>query len=327
MSNPNQEEMLQRHRKEAKDLQATITSLKKQATKKTRKNVVNKCNDMERDLKEKQALEIQELKSGGGHEQNAESDNKFVGGGDEDISAASTPEALLAALELENKNLDVGTTSVENINNGKGQPLEGSVAAAVVTGRPKRNRQKERLAKRQQEIDRIKEEARLEALEVPDYKKLEEEGMTEMINLNGLELIEIKPDGNCLFSSIQDQLSEKHDIELLVEELRRQAATYIRENKDIFAAFMYNEATDELEDIDEYTTKLESTSMWGSDKEILAFTNIFECTISVLSFDTHTKRTNTLLINEGQQSNPQLNLAYYKHCYGLGEHYNSLRNK
>ncbi|KAH0101187.1 hypothetical protein KCU96_g3081, partial [Aureobasidium melanogenum] len=55
------EELQQRHRKEAKDLQSKITQKKKAATKKTRKGVNDECDNLERDMKARHQEEIQAM--------------------------------------------------------------------------------------------------------------------------------------------------------------------------------------------------------------------------------------------------------------------------
>src|SRR4051812_8766055 len=52
------EAMQSRHRKEQKDLQSRVMNKKKNATKKTRKGVNSECEELERQLKEKQGLEV-----------------------------------------------------------------------------------------------------------------------------------------------------------------------------------------------------------------------------------------------------------------------------
>jgi OTU domain-containing protein 6 len=53
-----EEQMLIRHKKENKDLIATVTGLKKQATKSKRKEVNKKCLELELNLKEKHEREL-----------------------------------------------------------------------------------------------------------------------------------------------------------------------------------------------------------------------------------------------------------------------------
>ncbi len=76
-----------------------------------------------------------------------------------------------------------------------------------------------------------------------------------------------------------------------------------------------------IKDIADYCKELETTPIWGGDLEILALAKNFNCPISVMM----SGRANLVMNEEG--SNPELKLVYYKHNYGLGEHYNSLRDK
>lgn len=55
------DEIRSRHSKEQKDLQARITQKKKNATKKTRKGVNAECEELERQLKERQEEERRSL--------------------------------------------------------------------------------------------------------------------------------------------------------------------------------------------------------------------------------------------------------------------------
>ncbi|KAG7661489.1 OTU2 [[Candida] subhashii] len=291
------EELIQRHKKESKDLIATITGLKKQATKKTRKSVLSKCQELEENLQRRHKEELQQF-------DNVKSDSVNDSASIEDDNQEITTEELLAQLSLSEK-----------------QPEIKQEAPAPTTQQPKkRNRQKERLAKRQAEIDRIKHEASIEAANSIDYRKIEIESMDQLLALHHLKLFEIKPDGHCLFASIQDQLAQRHEIEKSVQELRDLAAEYIDKNRNDFVPFLFDESTCEIKDIDEYLKELTTTAMWGSDMEILALSKTFNCPISV-----YIAGASTLKINpEGEGK--ELKLGYYKHSYGLGEHYNSLRD-
>ena len=109
------EELLQRHKKESKDLIATITGLKKQATKKTRKSVLNKCQELQDNLDQKHKQELKEF------------DNPN-GGQDEEEEV--TPEQLLAQLSLEKESpaAEISNTESleEGINSGSGGNADDS---------------------------------------------------------------------------------------------------------------------------------------------------------------------------------------------------------
>jgi len=288
------DEMVQRHKVEQKNLMATITGMKKQATKKTRKGVISKCNELQDNLNQKHKKELSEL----------DGDTTDV------VEEEIRPEDLLARME---------STTLDEANNAE----ENNVSAEAITTdvrQPKRNRQKERLAKRNAKIEQMKNEARKESENDVDYRKIEQESMQQIIERGNLVVYEIKPDGHCLFASIQDQLRLRHSQKVPIQDLRDIAARYMKSHPDDFIPFLFDEATNSLRDLTDYTNELTTTAMWGSDMEIMALANEFDCPITVLMAG-----GSPITINP-EGSNPELKLAFYKHSFGLGEHYNSLRD-
>lgn len=290
---PSYEELVALHKKQQKDLIATITSLKKQATKKTRKNVNAKCADLQRDLDNKQQQELKQFRATDEPEP--------------EESTEVTPEQLLALLSIEPQPED-------------SEPPSESKQPQVAK---KRNRQKERLAKRNAEIEKIKSDARKEAENAVDYKKIEQESMNQILFLQNLKVFDIRPDGHCLFASIEDQLKQRHDTEdedTTVASLREAAAKYIDDNRDDFLPFFFDPETMQQTDVDKYLHELRTTAMWGSDIEIKALASVYDCPIKVYSAGAA-----PIAFNE-QGANPELKLGYFRYSYGLGEHYNSLRS-
>ncbi|SMN21786.1 similar to Saccharomyces cerevisiae YHL013C OTU2 Protein of unknown function that may interact with ribosomes, based on co-purification experiments [Maudiozyma saulgeensis] len=284
------EELLASHRKQNKDLQNQITGMKKQATKSSRKQVVAKCEQLQMDLKTKQEQEIAEL-------------NGAVDGVDAD---EVTPEQLLAQVSIS----------------------EEESVPVVQQQQPKkrRNRQKEKLAKRDAEIAKMKEEARKEAAVQPNLQKIEQDAIDKICELNKVNQFDIKPDGHCLFASILDQLQTRHSEFLKIYpdydiyKLRSVSCDYIREHKDDFIPYLFDETTMQIQDIDDYTKEMETTAKWGGEIEILALSKIFDCPISIMFSDRPQQK-----FNENGKL-PELKLVYYKHSYSLGEHYNSLHD-
>ena len=281
-----EEDIRARHRKEVKELTGKTTAMKKQATKSTKKEVMKQIQQLEDEMKQRHVKEL----AGDGNEEKEEF---------EEI----TPEQLLAQMNIseEPKNVEpVQSTS-------KQQPK-------------RRNRQKERLAKREAEIARIQEEARLEQDKQPDLRGIELRNIQDLCDLQKVKQHDIIPDGHCLFSSISDQLKIRHNIEVDVYELRKNAAEYIKENPDDFIPFLFDEETMTIRNIDEYTDKLVNTVMWGGDLEILALSKVYDCPITVMMSGRAPLRMN----EDGE--NVELKLVYYQHAFGLGEHYNSLHD-
>ncbi|EDK39276.2 hypothetical protein PGUG_03374 [Meyerozyma guilliermondii ATCC 6260] len=280
----NREELEALHRKQTKDLTNTITGLKKQATKKTRKAVNVRCAEMELELKQKQEQELRDFD-----------------GIEEENGTQNEDTDLQKLIRLtESQSMEPKTSKVEETPNEK---------ASV----PRKNRQKERLARRAAKEQELRDQALEELKNQPDLRAEEMAAMDRKIELLGLEVYDIKPDGHCLFASIQHQLQTRHSIELSISELRQKSAAFIRENPDDFVPFLMAEDRE----IHEYTKELESTAMWGSDMEILALSRLLDLSTTVIQADS------TVTIHE--EGTKPIFLGYFRHSYGLGEHYNSLQ--
>ncbi|CDK26850.1 unnamed protein product [Kuraishia capsulata CBS 1993] len=284
------DQLLARHKKENRDLIATVTGLKKQATKSKKKEVMKKCQQLEDDLKARHAREISVFENG------------------EEEQEEVTPEQLLAELELDSKPESNNETSAITNSNSSGP-------------QKKRNRQKERLAKRDAAMAEIRNKAIEEAEGETDYRAIELDNIELLCKKNKLSQFDIQPDGHCLFASIADQLKTRQGIDTSVKELRSKAAQHIRNDPDTYAPFLFDEATMTIKDVKSYTDEIENTALWGGDMEIMALAKEYNCPISVMMSGRATHRVN----EEGP--NAELKLVYYKHSFGLGEHYNSLRDE
>lgn len=285
------------HCKERKELQKKITSLKKQASKTTRKQVNLKCEQLTRELEQSQALEMKKLKIERGVEQNHDE--------------VEDQSALV-------KQIDEPKPAVKH-----------------------RNRRRERLARREEEISKMKKEASAEAAMQPDLKNIELETLSKICELNGLKQVDIRPDGHCLFASILDQLKIRHNPESCQEmylfprgykgtklvkdmdvySLRHISCNYVCDYRDDFIPYLFDEETACVEDIVKYVQKIENTAHWGGEIELLALSKVFRCRISIMM-----SGSSAHIINEAEKTNPELKLVYYKHGFFLGEHYNSLHD-
>jgi OTU domain-containing protein 6 len=298
------EEMQARHRKEQKDLQSRVTQKKKQATKKTRKGVNTECEELERQLKERQDEERTGL--------NGESapDTDDIPDVDESVEghAGSQSKDMNGVTEALKK-----ATISEPAASEDGQPR-------------KRNRAKERLARRAAEQEAAIEEAKKEAVNQPDKKTVERTKMLAQFKEKGLVEKGIRPDGHCLFSAVADQLSQ-HGIPLGAETetelkedqrykvVRKAAARYIEGHPDDFVAWLD-------EPLDQYVEKIRNTAEWGGHLELLALAKTYDVEICVLQDGT----AQTIEPDSNGSKEPEkIWLAYYRHNFGLGEHYNSLR--
>ncbi|SCV29111.1 related to OTU domain-containing protein 6B [Fusarium fujikuroi] len=291
------EEIQTRHRRELKDLQGRITGKKKNATKKTRKGVNDECAEMERQLREKQATEIAALNnsddnSDEGESTHTEAQNQLQ----EDILVKETEKLSVSEPEQQQQ---------------QQQPPPGK----------KRNRQKERLARRAAELEAEAQRAEEEASSMTNHRAKESEYMKSTFEKHGLVEKDIAPDGHCLFSAVADQLGQ-NDIPLgdsgtkdpAYKTVRRVASEYMLEHGDDFAPFLE-------EDLQDYARKMRDTAEWGGQLELMALARQYKAEIRVVQ-DGRLERIGE---EEGAESGKTLWLAYYRHGYGLGEHYNSLR--
>jgi OTU domain-containing protein 6 len=299
------EEMQSRHRKEQKDLQSRITQKKKNASKKTRKGVNSECEELERQLKERQAQELSSL------------NGETLAADEEHPSDEPTEENIEQDGEVNGVADSLAESSISTpaeSENGDGQAPK------------KRNRAKERLARRAAEIAVAVESARLEALAQPDAKKIERKKISAQIEANGLVERLIRPDGHCLFSAVADQLQQV-GVSLGGDEggdgykiVRSKAAGYMEGHPGDFEGFLE-------EPLQDYVEKIRDTAEWGGHLELMALSKVYGVEISVLQDGP----MQTIEPGEGNTANKEKGerekiwLAYYRHGFGLGEHYNSLR--
>ncbi|KAH8685709.1 hypothetical protein BGZ60DRAFT_426182 [Tricladium varicosporioides] len=299
------EDMQSRQRKEQKDLQARVTQKKKSATKKTRKGVNDECAELERQLKERHE---QERAATAG---NTVANDDVDSGSDDSTNYEPTPQST--------NNPDNVSEALANASISEPPPFEN--------GQPKkRNRAKERLARRAAEQEAAVEEAKKEAANQPDPKATERAIMLREMKANGLIEQGIRPDGHCLFSAVADQLSQigipldEYTKEELKEHhrykaVRKAAARYIEGHPDEFVGFLD-------EPLDKYVEKIRETPEWGGHLELLALAKTYNVKICVL------QEGGSQTIEPGLENSSEpekIWLAYYRHGFGLGEHYNSLR--
>ncbi|KAI1273810.1 OTU domain-containing protein 6B [Xylaria sp. FL0933] len=347
------EEMQARHRKEQRDLQSRITSKKKNATKKTRKGVNEECAGLERDLKERQESELDALAGGG--EQQQEEDNEEPNGAAEQNTitngtqsrgdAETDTKHITDKLKKTTVSFDLAPPSELDTQT---QPQEQGGG-----GGKKRNRQKDRLARRAAERESAAVAAEQEARTMTDHRGLERSALERAFSAHGLVEHEIAPDGHCLFSAVADQLAQQNmaispspslsslssssitstsdsrnsdsrdgrdDKTPPYRVVRRVATEYMEKHPDGFAPFLE-------EPLESYVPRIRDTAEWGGQLELLALASAYQVEIKVVQDG----RTETIEPGGGggggAVDRKTIWLAYYRHGYGLGEHYNSLRKR
>ncbi|KAK2839364.1 hypothetical protein FQN49_006215 [Arthroderma sp. PD_2] len=313
------EELQARHRKEQKELQARITQKKKSATKKTRKGVNDECESLQRQLLDKQQAEISRL-NGEVDAGDAEAINQM---NDLNIEENGQGEEERGIHAKETTACSVPT--IDNSSTPETSAPEGGPG-------PKRgNRQKARLARRAAEREAEINSAADEAANQTDYRAHERKAMDEAFTRLKLKERDIAPDGHCLYSAVAWQLAENglnlhpgQTESVLADSIKNDGykrvrittADFILANADDFAPFLE-------EPIQEYARKIRSTAEWGGQLELQAIARAYKVRINVIQGDGRIEKFQP--DGEGDESQTKdIWLAYYRHTYGLGEHYNAL---
>jgi OTU domain-containing protein 6 len=183
------------------------------------------------------------------------------------------------------------------------------------TSRAGRRRNKKAQEERERE-KRIQEQAEKNK-EGP--RTLEMNALKEVLKKIGLQLHNIPADGNCLYCAVNHQLETSGRETFTVPKLRKLTAEFMREHKDEFLPFMYNESDETVSEqyFESYCKEVATTKLWGGQLELRALSNILECPIKVV-------QANGPPTIQGENfQGPELILAYHRHLYRLGEHYNS----
>ncbi|KAL1955931.1 hypothetical protein VTO42DRAFT_7916 [Malbranchea cinnamomea] len=157
--------------------------------------------------------------------------------------------------------------------------------------------------------------------------------MDETLARLGLTEIEVRPDGHCLYSAVARQLTQlgmsltpgeapaeptaqaKHDG---YRDVRAATADFVLAHADDFAPFLE-------EPIESYARKIKSTTEWGGQLELQAMARAYGVHINVIQGDGRIENFDPdPSENADEAGSRTIWLAYYRHSYGLGEHYNAL---
>ncbi|KAL4235248.1 hypothetical protein ACF0H5_006886 [Mactra antiquata] len=290
-----EEEILQRHRKERKDLQGEIQKLKHSVTKgdkKKKKEITEKIALLEADLNAKHEKELAEAKNGAG--------------------AGAVNEVPTNAVDELQNSMDELSTKVVSEEANEVAPKQKKQSKA----------QKRREKKAAQDLERDERIRNQEIENLTSSRHLEAVKISSILAQRGLQIHEIPSDGNCLYAAVCHQL-EQRKIESTTSSLRKQVADYMREHADDFIPFLTTDNGDcyTPEKFEEYCHNLETTPAWGGQLEIQALTNVLRLPLEVVQGE------GPSLITGEQYKVAPLILTYYRHAYGLGEHYHSVEDK
>ncbi|KAI5795180.1 hypothetical protein EDC01DRAFT_75644 [Geopyxis carbonaria] len=302
--------LLATHRKELRDLQARLTQKKKSATKKTRKSVNAECDTLEAETRARHAREVAALNDPDAVLDNGDGgdDGVYVPPPDSDVEEEAAADSISAP--------STPATSIPSTTSTPPQQQQ-----------PKKpNRQKARLARRAAEISAASAAAASEASSQPNLRATELAHMSKLLETHGLREHAIAPDGHCLYSAFAHSLALPGGY----AEARKRCAAQIRGRREEYEGFLE-------EGVEAYADKVERTAEWGGEVEVRALAREFGVEVVVLQAEGRgVVRMGGEEEGEGEKEgegkgeekgNKEVWLGYYRHAFGLGEHYNALEKK
>ena len=152
----------------------------------------------------------------------------------------------------------------------------------------------------------------------PSERDIEIAKLTEQLKPKGLALHEIPADGHCLYRSLAHQLQLGGDAGCDFQQCRREIAAHMRTHANDFVPFLAESGATDLE---AYCAVVEGSNEWGGQLEITALAHARRATVTVYSADAPPLTTGEEYAAAG---GPIIELAYHRHYYGLGEHYNAI---
>ena len=219
---------------------------------------------------------------------------------------------------------------------GQGPGAGGEGAGAAVpgaggkgSGKPSRaqKRREQRAREEREREERIA--AELEAL--GETERMEEERLlAERLAGMGLRVSEVKADGHCLFRAVGEQCCPGEGGEGYWA-LRKRAVGFMRSHPADFlpfAAGVMEQAERSGQTAEEafaqYCDRMETTAEWGGQLELQALARTLGARIRVVSADMPTVEMEGGEA-EDAPSGPVATVAFLRHAYGLGDHYNSTK--
>ncbi len=299
------EELGARHKLQMTELEAQIGEMLNNSKKKEKKTMEHRTTQMVYDLKDAQRQEEEALEEYLGTED----------GSDSDASDKEKENAKDLQAEIDAK------AAAE-------QEKAGAEAKKIAKAKRKKDKKNAADQKKLVEKEKMSNDAG------PSLREIELDALNAKLLSENLVVQEIPSDGNCLYRAVADQLERigysEAQKKLDFVEMRLRAAKYMKENPSDFIPFLDLEEGEEDAQFAKYCTKVEQSEgevEWGGQLEIQAMCKAFKLNVHV--YDAQAP----VLIMEGRstedsiKSGEPLKLAYHRHYYTLGEHYNSVKPK
>ena len=144
---------------------------------------------------------------------------------------------------------------------------------------------------------------------LPDAIRRREESsrIEEQLAKRGLQLRSIPSDGNCMFASIVDQVSEQN-----IRKLREIVANYLRQHRTDYEPFVES-------DYETYCSKMAKENVWGGQLELMICAKVLQRPIEIIQGNGE----DAITIDCPTPIGVPIVLTYHKYLYTNGEHYNS----
>lgn len=281
-----EDELLQKHKRERKELQAQIQVLKKsicKGDKKKKKEVADEIARKEEDLEKKQ---------------------------DEELARWKISQVTLNDTDAEN--VEESFDKNDDIESKESEKVQQRVSKA----------QRRRCKKENAERERNQRIIEQEAFNIYGKRNIEIQSIKKILYERDLMLYEIPSDGHCLYNAVAHQLKMIGEIPLSLNDLRMKTAIYLRQNKDDFLPFISNPDSDQLlspEQYEKYCNDIAETCAWGGAIELQVLSRILERQIEVI------QATGTpYIVGDEFNKRKRIILTYHRYMYELGAHYNSV---
>ncbi|KAJ1900576.1 OTU protein [Kickxella alabastrina] len=311
------EDLEARHRREKRDLAATITAMKKtvpKGDKRKKKDVTAKIVELEDQLSSRHASEVKSF---------VDPPTKTA----DDAHALADAVATVAIADSPPPKDIHDQEQHQHQHQQNVTPPMGLYGTSMGTQPTilgtKKNKTKLRQQRKAEEMRRLQDEAATEAEGMVDVAAIESETIDRLVAADGLAVHDINADGHCLYSAFADQINTYHGGAAAYQDMRKRAADYMRQHQDDFIPFMAHENGDMFSnaDFDTHCDRIVSTADWGGHQEITALSHALQTPVLVYQTGMPVLRIG----DDVYYDKDPIKLSYHRHAYGLGEHYNSLR--
>ena len=213
---------------------------------------------------------------------------------------------------------------------------DAPTATAAVRKTSRAARRRADKAARDAEREAARDAERAAAAGAPSACGEEAAALDAALATHALTLVDTPPDGHCLYASLADQLERagKGDGGG-VAGLRAAAAARLRSAALHFAPFIEDadgvdaaaDGDDPIARVAAYADAVETTAAWGGHCEVAALAAALGVRVRVFT----AASPPTLIDGDAGGGDPApddaptLTVAYLRHAYGLGEHYNSTK--